>query len=86
MYLPPVPRLFAGLAGAAALTAAPAPPPGPLEARMLRLTELLEVAHQEWGAIKFEESTVGAHHIKEAPNVANPFVGLRRRFASELGE
>jgi hypothetical protein len=51
-----------------------------------RLTELLEVADQEWGAIKFEKSTAGAHHIKEAPNVANPFVGLRRRFASELGE
>ena len=42
MYLPPVPRLFAGLAVAAALTAAPVPPPGPLEARMLRLTELLD--------------------------------------------
>jgi hypothetical protein len=44
MLLPPVHRLLAGLAGATALGAAPAPelPPGPLETRMLRLTELLD--------------------------------------------
>jgi len=44
MHLPPVARLLAGLAGAGWLGAAPAPapPPGPLETRMLRLTELLD--------------------------------------------
>jgi hypothetical protein len=42
MSLPPVARLLAGLAGAAALGATPVPPPGPLEVRMLRLTELLD--------------------------------------------
>ena len=42
MHLPPVIRLLAGLAGATVLTASSAPPPGPLEARLLRLTELLD--------------------------------------------
>ena len=44
MHLLPVALLLAGLAGASALRAAPvpAPPPGPLETRMLRLTELLD--------------------------------------------
>ncbi|MFZ9747099.1 MAG: hypothetical protein ACO3G4_10755, partial [Opitutaceae bacterium] len=35
-------RFLAGIAGTVALSASPAPPPGPLEARMLRLTELLD--------------------------------------------
>jgi hypothetical protein len=51
-----------------------------------RLTELLEVAHQEWGAIELQQATAGAHHIEEASDVADPFVGLWRRFASEFGE
>ena len=44
MHLPPVALLFAGLAAACAVGAAPvpAPPPGPFETRMLRLTELLD--------------------------------------------
>ena len=51
-----------------------------------RLTELLEVAHQEWGAIKLQQSAAGAHHIKEASDVANALIGLRSCFAGELGE
>lgn len=44
MHLSPVALLLAGLTGACALGAAPAPlpPPGPFETRMLRLTELLD--------------------------------------------
>ena len=51
-----------------------------------RLTELLEVAHQEWSTIEFQQATAGAHHIEEAPDVANPLVGLWRCFAGELGK
>ena len=51
-----------------------------------RLTELLEVAHQERGSIKLQQSTAGAHHIEEATDVADPFVRFRRCLASEFGE
>lgn len=44
MHLPPVARLLAGLAGTCVLGAAPAPAPplGPFESRIIRLTELLD--------------------------------------------
>ena len=43
-----------------------------------RLPELLEVAHQEWSAVELQESAAGAHHIEEAPNVANALVRFWR--------
>ena len=51
-----------------------------------RLTELLEVTHQEWGAIELQQSAAGAHHIEEASDVADSLIGLWRCFAGELGE
>ena len=50
------------------------------------LTELFEVAHQEWSTVKFQQAATGAHHIEEATNVANPFVRLWRCLASQLRE
>jgi len=51
-----------------------------------RLSELLEVANQEWRAIKLQESTSSTHHIEEPADVSNTFVRLRRCLAREFGE
>ena len=51
-----------------------------------RLTELFEIAHQKWSTVKFQQAATGAHHIKEASDVADPLVGLWRCLASQFSK